>query len=410
MNPEEKQVTALVAVEGEELPAGKGSEQKDGYWARVASRYTVVWRVLLVALLLFAVLFMLLFSRAFTYDSVLCFFKDIQTVSAFIPSDYDTVSATFEEGKHTALSYRGGVAFVNAGGIEVYSPDGRRLLDVSRDFATPRAVASRKYLVAYDGGGKTFSVTNSYAELFRGETEFPIYGAEASDSGHFALITGSDAVLSQILLYDNNFNLIQRFGRASATVGISLSDNGKRIAIVGVSASEGTVRTVLDVYRLGESNPQISLAFEGEIPLSVDFTNNKNIFVLTDKALRCYEINGDISAELFSDGEPVAYTVNNDGAALVLETDKIAATHRVVVFDKKGEQVYDGEFDRDVTAISLYEEEIYLLAGTDVVCIDARNQKQSVIAVESGATDLFAVDAGQIRVVYPAKAVYLQFK
>ena len=40
---------------------------------------TLIWRVLLVALLLFSVMFILLFSRAFTYDSLFCFFKDLQT-------------------------------------------------------------------------------------------------------------------------------------------------------------------------------------------------------------------------------------------------------------------------------------------------------------------------------------------
>ena len=99
MNSEEKQVTALVVAERQE-PA----ESKGAYWGRVASRYTVIWRVLLVVLLLFTVLFMLLFSRAFTYDSIFCFFKDLQTVSAFVPSDYDTVYTTFEEGEHVSLS------------------------------------------------------------------------------------------------------------------------------------------------------------------------------------------------------------------------------------------------------------------------------------------------------------------
>ena len=115
MNPEENKTTALVAVEGERLPVPK----KASYWARISARYTLVWRVLLVVLLLYSVMFILLFSRAFTYDSLFCFFKDLQTVNSFVLSDYSTVSTTYEEGGYTALAYRGGIAFVNTGGIEV---------------------------------------------------------------------------------------------------------------------------------------------------------------------------------------------------------------------------------------------------------------------------------------------------
>lgn len=406
MNPQENKTTAVVAVEGERLPVPK----KTSYWARVSARYTLVWRVLLVALLLYSVMFILLFSRAFTYDSVFCFFKDLQTVSSFVSSDYNTVNATYEEGDSTALSYRGGIAFVNTGGVEVYSPDGKRLLDVDVSLRSPRAVASRKYLVAFDCGGTTFSVTNSYTELFRGETEFPIYAAEASDSGHFALITASNDTLSQVLLYDNNFNLIQRFQRASATVGVSVSDNGKQIALIGVAATTGTAKTVVDVYQLGKSAPSYSFAWEQEIPLSVGFTNNRHLMILTDKALRSCDIDGKIENETALDGTPIAFTVGSEGAALVLETEKIDAIHRVFVLDKRGDLLYDGSFDRDVSAVAIGEDEAFLLAGGEVVRIDIDKQLQTAKAVENGATGLFVVNGGEIRVVYPAKVEYLSFE
>ena len=406
MESQENKTTALVAVEGERLPVPK----KTSYWARISARYTLIWRVLLVALLLFSVMFILLFSRAFTYDSLFCFFKDLQAVNSFVPSDYDAVSTTFEEGEYTALSYRGGIAFVNTGGIEVYSPDGKRLLDVDVSLKSPRAVASRKYLVAFDCGGTAFSVTNSYTELFRGETDFPIYGAEVSDSGHFALITASNDVLSQVLLYDNNFNLIQRFQRASATVSVSVSDNGKQIALIGVAATSGTAKTVVDVYQLGKSAPDHSFAFEQETPLSVGFTNNRHLTVLTDKALRFSDLDGEIESETILNGTPIAFTVSSEGAALVMETERIDATHRVLVLDKRGDLLYDGTFDRDVSAVALGEDEAFLLAGNEVVRIDVDEQQQTVKPVENGATGLFWVDGSQVRVVYPAKVEYLSFE
>ena len=405
MNSEEKKNTALIAVGGEKLPVPR----KASYWTRIAARYTLVWRALLVVLVLFSVTFMLLFSRAFTYDSLFCFFKDLQMVTSFVPSDYDTVNTTYEEGEYTALSYRGGVAFVNTGGVEVYSPNGRRLLDVDLSLNVPRAVASRKYLLAFDSGGTSFTVTNSYTELFRGKTDFPIYGAEVSDSGHFALITASDEVLSQVLLYDNNFNLIQRFSRASATVGVSVSDNGKRIALLGMAATEGTARTILDVYQLGKTTPKQSFAWEGELPLAVGFTNNNTLVVLPDKTMRSCDPDGDIHNEITLDGTPVLFTVNREGAALVLETEQIAATHRILVLEKRGDTVHDGSFDRDIADIALGEDEIFLLAGNEVIRIDIDKQQQAALPIEAGASELFALDRGEARVVYPAQVAYLAF-
>lgn len=407
MNPEERNITTAVVAVEEQLPVP--ATKKSVYWGKVASSYTVIWRVLLIALILFAALFMLLFSRAFTYDSVFCFFKDLQAVSAFVPSDYDVVHTTYEEGEHVSLPYRGGIAFVNNGGIEVYSPDGKRLLDVDRTLKNPRAVASRKYLVAFENGGTGFSVTNSYAELFHGETEFPIYGAEISDSGHFALITTSDEVLSQVLLYDNNFNLIQRFRRASATVGVGLSDNGKRIALLGAGAENGTVQTQLDVFLLGETEAELSLVLQEEFPLSVGFTGNKNMMVFTDKALRCCNADGKMHTELMLEGAPAAFVTNGNGALLALETDALTATHRVIALDKKGNTVYDGIFTGDITAAALGENELFLLSGERAVRVDVKNAEMTEITVTAGATDLYIVDECAVRVVYPAKTEYYIF-
>lgn len=406
MNHEEKPVTALVAVEDRSAAADKSA-----YWGRVSRSYTVIWRVLLIALLLFAALFMLLFSRAFTYDSIFCLFKDVRTVSSFIPSDYETVYATYEEGDHVSLPYRGGIAFVNGGGIEVFSPNGKRLLNVDVSFKNPRAAASRKYLVAYEQGGTHFSVTNSYAELYRGETDFPILGVEIADSGHFALITTSDETLSQVLLYDNNFNLIQRFRRASATVDVGLSENGKSVALLGANAKEGTVYTQLDVFELGESEPSLALpAIEGEFPLSVGFVSGKTMAVLTDGAVRFYGIDGKLNNEIKLDRAPITFSINENGVLLTLLTDELTATHRVLCLNKRGGVAYDGSVRGHITAATPGEDEIFLLSGARVIRLDVRSGEQTEQAVDAGAIGLYIVDSGALRIVYPAKAEYLSFK
>ena len=417
MNSGENQTTALVPAEQSRLPVAT-PEKKEGYWGRISACYKRVSRVLLVASLLFVVLFMLLFSRVFTYDSLFSFFKDLQTVSSFIPSDYDTVYATYEKGDHTALSYRGGVAFVNGGGVEIYSPNGRRLTDIALDYEAPRAVASRKYLIAYDQGGKDFTVTNSYAALHMGKTDFAILGAAISDSGHFALITEADRtnpeegnILSYVLLYDNNFNLIQEIKRVTATVGVSVSDNGKRLACFGATAENGQVRACLDVYRIGRSKEaEQSFVFDGEMPLSVGFTDNKNIVCLTDQNLRCCEIDGDLDACIAIEGALVGFKVDQNGALLVIETDPVTATQRVLALESSGETAYDGQFIGDIAAVAMGDGELFLLSGETVTRIDPDGNVSKAISVEAGATELFVVDDKQIRVIYPAKAIYVSFE
>ena len=414
MNSKERNVTALVPTDDRRHPA-QPPEKKNGYWGRIAFRYTLMTRIVVILLLLFVILFTLMFTRVFTYDSLFSFFKDMQTVSAFVPSDYDTVFATYEAGEQQAVAYRGGIAFVNQGGVEVYSPDGNRLMAVSRTLEAPRAVASRKYLLAYDQGGKSFSVTNSYAELYHGETDFPILGAAVSASGHFALITESDrtneaekSVLSRVLLYDNNFNLIQEIKRATATVSVSISENGKKIAFLGATAVNGEICACLDVYRIGGKKAEQTMEFAGEMPLSMRFSGSHTMMVLTDRCLRACEDDGDVERAVELNGIPAGFTAGENGALLVLEGDNVTATNRVIAMSKSGKLLHDGAFTGDITALALGEDELFLLSGETVTRI--RDGEMQTLAVEVGATDIFVTDGGEIRVIYPAKAVYLNFE
>lgn len=403
MNQDAKRQTALVATE----PRGNPPPV---YWARVSAWYEIASKIILVALLLFLVLFVAIGSRTFTYDSMFCFVRDLQSAASFVPADYGTVSYTYEEGEHTVLSFRGGVAAVNGGGVEIYSPNGERLLDAEFDFANPRAVSSRKYLLAYDFGSKDFAVTNAYAVLYRGESEFPVLFGTVSDSGQTALVTTAADNLSRVLLYDTNFHLVQLFSRAGATVGVSVSANGKWISILTMESSLGKPQTTLELYRIGEKEAAFSLSLEGEMPLGVSFTDSKHIAVLTDNALRVCDLQGKWESETALEGAaPLAFAAGEDGFVLSLESDALFAKSRIFRFSKKGELLYDVTVDGKVSDVDLTKDYTFLFSGESVVRLDAEGNGAGVLTFPEGASSFFALDDERVRVVYAGEAQYLKF-
>lgn len=425
MSRENQPENAVVVYEPQpETPPLK----QDGYWGRVATRFLLLKRIFVIALILFAVFFILCFSRAFTYDSLFSFVKDLQSVGDFIPSDYQTVSATYREGAEIALSYRGSIAFVNTKGIEIYSPDGGRLLDIEEEFASPRAMASRKYLLVYDHGGSKLTVTNAYAELFDeefrnmprynskgeeiGRIDLQILGASLADSGHFAVITTSNRAnqLSLVWLYDNNFNLIQCFGRGSATLGVALSPNGSRVAILGADAQGGEPLAKVDIFSLGTTEPDESIALQGEVPLSISFVTNQSIALLTNETLYFLSNRLEIRESVLLQGRAiVGFVANGDGVALALEENALTATKRLMTFTADGKGLLNTSFAGEIGAMSLYDRTLFLLSDRDVVRFaDGKNEAER-LEIPTGAYSIFAVSARGVRVVYPAKADYLKF-
>lgn len=407
MHPEENKTSAVIVAEGERLPAAPPAP-KETYWGRVAARYSLMTRVLAVILLLFTVIFLLVFSRVFTYDSLFSFVKDMQTVPSFVRSNYATVYAMYEGGDTSALLYRESIVFVGQGGVEIYAPDGSRLLDVSRELKHPRAVASDKYLLAFDHGGFAFSVTNPYGELHRGESDFPILGATVSQDGSFALITTSSEAISRVLLYDNNFNPIRSITRHSATVGIAFTDDGG-IAILSAGADNGRIFTVLDHYDQQMTEIEHSVSFDNEMPLAISRADD-SLMLLTNRTLRVCDTKGRVETAISFDGVPVDFTVTDEGALLVTRTDAVTAANRVICVDDGGDVAFDGSFTGDVLAATFADDAVSLLCPQEITRISMKSGEMQTVSAEVGANDVLAVDPTGLRVIYDAKAEYVSFE
>ena len=319
-------------------------------------------------------------------------------------SDYQSVSYTYEEGERSIVSYRGGIAVAGQNGVEVYSPDGAILLAREAKMTTPRAVASRKFLITYDFGQTGFTVTNTYARVHQGETEFPIYMAEVADTGHFAFVTPSLDDLSHVYLYNENCKQINCFEKNYAVVGVAISENGSHIAMLGLASEEGNAYSVMEVYRIGDTTPATTVTFEGEIPLALDFTNNRNLSVLTDGALRVLTLTGEEREAVTLEGTLVSFDSNEHGCVAVTELDDFSATHRVVMLDKKGDLLADVTVNGAVRAVSVAERRAFVLCDDEILAISGKSGEITTQNCGQGAIGLFAVDSKRVRVSFAGEA------
>ncbi|MBR7112284.1 MAG: hypothetical protein IKC75_05145 [Clostridia bacterium] len=400
----ENRKTALVPISERALAPIEGEHV--GYWARVGQLYRAATFVLLFLLALFLVTFSVLFAHAFTYDSIFYFGKDIAALST-LPDGNATVYYDYKGEDAVPAPYRAGVAVAHRGGIDVYAANSERYLSVAfqKPYAAPRISVSRNYLVAYDFGATSFCVCNSYAMLFEGQTDAPIYGIFLSDSGYFTVITGSTTSLSEVLLYDADFNLRQRFGRATATVAAPISDNGRTVALVGASAGG----TVIDVYVIGDEKPLSETKFEG-FPLAADYTSSTKLAVVTDVAVTALSTEGKIFDTVsFRGAQVAACSIGEQGIALALEVDRIAADYRVLALDKRGNVETDVALSGPVRALSLSDDVMFVL-GTGAVTAVRLNRTEEVLTMSVPEEALSLASAGElgVRVLTPTEALHIK--
>ncbi|MBE6604857.1 MAG: hypothetical protein E7639_04040 [Ruminococcaceae bacterium] len=405
MNGEDRDVTAVVAV-GETglVPV---PQKPMSYWARASKKYRTALVILSFALAVFLVVFTVLSSYVFSYESLFYFGRDLKTMLTLAELGEHALYYDYQGEEAMPVAYRGGIAVAHRGGVDVYDAVGEQLLSVREgiSFASPRLVVSRDYLVAFDFGSNRFVVCNSYDKLYEGTTEAPIYAAFVSDAGYVSLITGSDTYLSEVYLYDAQFNLRLHSKRASATVSAVVSENGRTMAIVGATA-EGTL---LEVYMIGgdleDDEPLSSTALSG-FPLAVGYTSASKLAVLTDTAAHTLSTDGKVYRTFDYEGGALhAYHIDENGIALALETDRLHGAYRVLVLDKKGRVECDLARGARVRALALSDDRLWLLGENEAVCIDRDGEETlATVTVDDTALDIVALHDKLARVIYVAEA------
>ena len=401
MNVEDQNVMALVAV-----PDGDASAAKKplGYWARTGQKYRVASMALCLVLAVFLIVFTAFCSHVFGYSSLFYFTRDLGTVASLADLGEQTLYYDYRDEDAAVSVYRGGVAVAHTEGLDIYDGRGERLLThrAETSLKAPRLAVSRNCLAVFDFGGTAFSVCNSYDVLFEGKTENPIYAVFVSDVGYVCVVTGSATALSEVLLYDANFQLVSRFSRASATVSATVSKNGRTVALVGATASG----TVVDVYTIGKKEPLSETVLSG-FPLAAGYTSTDKLAVLTDEAVFTLSAKGKLYDSVSLEGTlPTAYSIDENGIAVALETDRLQGTARVLVLGKKGSVEADFLTDYQVRAISVSDRTVWLLGSDRAVCT-ARDGEE-VLAMTDAAADAMGIVAlhdRAARVLYPAMAL-----
>ena len=398
--------TALVAA-SEQNALVDVEKKQSGYWARVSRRYKWLSRIVAISLVLFILLFVTTWSDAFSYENVLYFGKDMGNLATLALKDESAIYYTYGKAGASVVSYRGGVGMVHCGGTEIYTPDGELLLFLEGDYKNPRAAVSRDYFITYDFGGNSYTVCNSYVELYRGTTEYPIYNVSVSDAGYYALVTAPEATdkgvlpLCEVLVFTPSFQLVKRFGRAGATVAAALSENGRFVAIADATAAGATV----DIFTVGTDRHNATLTFS-DFPYMLSFTSDSTLALACQKTAFTFNVEGELYGQFHYNGA-VLHDVDmgTSGVALVLFDNQLSNVYRLVVMDIKGNLLCN-RGTLMIKDLSLIDDHVWLLDEDEVTCYAlSRDVFVYQKDVSANAVAIHALSKSSVQVIYPSQTI-----
>ena len=397
------------SVEGEQV---KLQSPRNAYYDSVSNVYHALFLILLAALLVFICVAMLCNIELFTYENFYYLAKDLGAASDLLAGSGNVINYETSVRNQTFALYRKGLAVAGDSGLQLFTATGRETLNASPDYVEPVLHGSDQYLLMYDIGEKRYSVYNSFVCVRHEECQYPVFTGAMSDSGYYAIVTESYNHAGVVCLYNDRFELINRYNRTEKVTCVDINQAGNRVAFATAGMKDGAFLTTLVIAVPGQEQTSAEMKFEGLFPYSVQFIDQHRLLLLCDDSAFIVSVDdGTVICPIkYADMQLSYADANECHVAMIFSVNAVTDTYRMIVTDQNGKLMLDHTFDASISQVALFDNYLYLLSAKGIVRIDPRDQSYKLIECDTDGKTLLICESDEVLLCGAQSAVYYKFE
>ncbi len=390
-----------------ELPQADDGRVKNEYYIKVSQGYRLARMVTLAVFVLFLLVMITSFSEEITIDNMMYLLRDINVTSDNAAA-FSNVSYTAEPIQRFAV-YRDELLYVTGGEARLFSATGGTGLTVPMSFESPVAMTSEKYLLIYNLGGSSFSVCNSFSELYRGETMYPILSCDIAANGDFVVVSGGRERRSTVLLYNSDFELKAKYSKGDYVSSAAISDDGKRLVMTSFGVEESEYFFDVSFYAVGADAPTATDRITGEYPLAVRRMGD-SFAVITTAAVRIYGADG-AKGGSYVHGGIGRFDVSDKYVLFTAERNATGTENSVVILDGSADVCYNAVIEEKLVDAAVTDEgSAFLLSQSHAVLIDVEGGTERTHMIGVGAKRLIPTGKESALLCLSSSAYTIDFR
>ncbi len=275
------------------------------------------------------------------------YFKDVDYESLLneqlLGSGAQTFPVSIPAGKALSLQVKGSnLAVGTSTGFLLLDKNGKRINVLTHAFTNPQIALGKNRQLYYDLGGRDLLIYSGSRKLHNIRYDFPIYGALLSGNDTMAVVTGSERYIAQMSILDKSFTTIYEwYSYETNVVDMSFSKNSSAIAVGGLTAENGAVKTSIYLFKLNKEKEVFKKDFPGITLIKVDYKPNGRIYVVTDAKLIVLDEQGEtVMTYDYGGRQLLSYSTGADDVTLLQLRELGQVTEsNIVAVDIKGELI-----------------------------------------------------------------------
>ncbi len=384
---------------------------RNAHYDSISNIYHTLFLVFLAALLVFVCVSMLCNLELFTYENFYYLAKDISAASDLLSGSGNVINYETSVRNQTFALYRGGLAVGGDSGLQLFTATGRETLNTSPDYNKPVLHGSDRYLLVYDIGEKRYSIYNSFVCVHHEECDYPVFAGAMSDSGYYMIVSESYNHAGVVSLYNDRFELINRYNRTEMVTCTAINQAGNRVAFATTGMQNGEYVSTLVIAIPGEEQTRAEMKFNGLFPYSIEFIDQHRLLLIGDTASHVISVDdGRVICSIPYAGMQLAYADTNENhIALVFSVNPVTDTHRIIIANKNGSLITDQTFEAGVSQLCVFGEYVYLLTSEGIARMQPTTLSHQLIPCDTQGKQLLIRQEDEVLLCGGQSAVYYQF-
>ena len=382
------------------------------YYKRLADRFSFARVVIYMILVVFVAVTVVSNHRLITYENLYYLAKDIGAATLTAQSTADQISYPISSADADFTLFRGGVAVAGSEVVTAMSASGRQTLSVNVAYAAPCVVASDKYCITFGRGERSFSVYNSFVQVYKEITDFPVYAAAAGDNGNFAIVTRSRDYTSEVILYDGNMNKLASYHLNGYVTGVSMNREGNRLGVVSAESKNGLWETKVTLIRIEKRITQSSATISGSLGSTCGFIAEDRFAVCMNDRLMIWGGDATVKGEAVLDSTPVLAALGQGKAAVLCRQSDELGAYVLWVYDRNGRDTLSLELGKEhpvsragtPDSMAFGDSTLFLRVGETLFRLSGNGNRLESASISRDTLAILPVGADEVLVCTPAYA------
>lgn len=267
--------------------------------------------------------------------------------------------------------------------LVAFNANGGEVMRRQHNYSDPILIANGRYMLVAEIGGKRFRLEtmsdtvlqvtadnlseDKKTSVLDTALENPIISADVRADGTVALVTfSSGSYTSEVLVYSPSGKLQYRQRYVSMqAVDVALSADKQDVAVAGIEADNGAMRSTLRVHALRsqENTPRREYTGRDVMLSRVAYLEGEELVAIGDTQTWVVHADSDLDKRITYEQQLVGYTIADNAVGLALHKYGAGDGGELVWVDHRGETAYTAAFSGDYRHLAIADDGVLLLTA-----------------------------------------------